>query len=52
MPPAKEWPQKMFFSMDGAMVPLVGGEWVEVKTMTIAQAEAPVLEKGESAVPG
>ena len=27
-PPAEAGPQKMFFSVDGAMVPVVGGEWV------------------------
>jgi hypothetical protein len=29
------------------MVPLVRGEWAEVKTMTIGEIEAPLLEKGE-----
>jgi len=46
-PPVKAGPKKMFFSVDGAMVPLVGGEWVEVKTLTIGAIEAPVLEQGE-----
>jgi hypothetical protein len=40
-------PEKMFFSVDGAMVPLVGGEWTEVKTLTIGEITAPVLERGE-----
>lgn len=44
-PPAG--PEKMFFSVDGAMVPLVGGEWTEVKTMTLGEIPAPVLERGE-----
>lgn len=43
-PPGSE---KMFFSVYGAMVPLVGGEWAEVKTLTIGEIEAPVLENGE-----
>ena len=47
MPQAAAGPQKMFFSVDGAMVPLVGGEWAEVKTLTIGEIEAPVLENGE-----
>ena len=38
---------KLFFSVDGAMVPLVGGEWAEVKTMTIGEIEKPRLEGGE-----
>jgi len=44
-PPAGS--EKMMISVDGAMVPLVGGEWAEVKTMTIGEIQAPVLEKGE-----
>jgi hypothetical protein len=44
-PPAG--PEKMFFSVDGAMVPLVGGEWTEVKTMTLGEIPAAVLERGE-----
>lgn len=44
-PPAR--PEKMFFSVDGAMVPLVGGEWTEVKTMTLGEIPAAVLERGE-----
>jgi hypothetical protein len=39
--------EKLFFSVDGAMVPLVGGEWTEVKTLTIGEIAAPVLERGE-----
>jgi hypothetical protein len=39
--------EKMLFSMDGAMVPLVGGEWVEVKTLVIGEIEKPVREAEE-----
>ena len=46
-PPAKKNQQKMFVSVDGAMVPLVGGEWAEVKTLTIGEIQKPVLERGE-----
>ncbi|MCJ7483126.1 MAG: ISKra4 family transposase, partial [Thermodesulfovibrionales bacterium] len=46
-PPAKKNLQKMFLSVDGAMVPLVGGEWAEVKTLTIGEIQKPVLERGE-----
>jgi len=45
IPTAK--PEKLFFSADGAMVPLVGGEWAEVKTLTLGEIEAPQLEKEE-----
>jgi hypothetical protein len=38
---------KMLFSMDGAMVPLVGGEWAEVKTLVIGEIEKPVREGDE-----
>lgn len=34
-------------SVDGAMVPLVGKEWAEVKTLAIGVVGEPVLEKGE-----
>jgi len=49
-PPVKKSSQKMFLSADGAMIPLVGGEWAEVKTLTIGEIEKPVLERGEWAV--
>lgn len=39
--------QRQIMSADGAMVPLVGGEWAEVKSVAIGQVEEPVLEKGE-----
>jgi len=46
-PPVAKSAQKMFLSVDGAMVPLVGGEWAEVKTLTIGEIQRPVLERGE-----
>ena len=39
--------EKLFFSADGAMVPLVGGLWTEVKTLTIGEIREPVYEQGE-----
>lgn len=39
LPPAPEGPAKLVLSADGAMVPLVGGEWAEVKTMVIGEVE-------------
>ena len=48
VPPAG--PAKQFMSVDGAMVPLVGGEWAEVKTLVIGEVAAPVLEKDELVV--
>jgi len=40
-------PAKLCLSADGAMVPLVGGVWAEVKTLAIGEVAAPVWEKGE-----
>lgn len=48
LPPAAQGPAKLVLSADGAMVPLVGGEWAEVKTMVIGEVEPRVNTKGES----
>jgi hypothetical protein len=40
-------PARQFLSVDGAFVPLVGGEWAEVKTLALGTVEAPRLVKGE-----
>ncbi len=37
-------------SVDGALVPLVHGEWAEVRTVAIGVVEKPVIEKGEPVV--
>lgn len=34
-------PEKMVYAVDGAMVPLVGGEWAEVRTLAIGEASVP-----------
>lgn len=47
LPPAPAGPDKMLLSVDGAMVPLVGGEWTEVKTLVLGVMDEPVWEKGE-----
>jgi hypothetical protein len=41
---------KQFLSVDGATVPLVGGEWAEVKTLVIGEVESPVMERGERVI--
>lgn len=41
-PPAG--PPKQCLSADGAMVPLVGGAWAEVKTLAIGEVAAPVRD--------
>ncbi len=37
VPPAPEGAEKQAMSGDGAMVHLVGGEWVEVKTLVLGE---------------
>jgi hypothetical protein len=47
LPPAPAGPEKMLLSVDGAMVPLVKGEWAEVKTLVLGVIDEPVWESGE-----
>jgi hypothetical protein len=47
LPPAPMGPDKMLLSVDGAMVPLVGGEWAEVKTVVLGKIDEPVWESEE-----
>jgi len=42
--------QRVVMEVDGAMVPLVGGEWTEVKTMVIGHAGETVEAEGERQV--
>jgi len=46
-PAALPGSEKLVMSADGAMVPVLQGEWAEVKTMVIGEVTAPVLERGE-----
>jgi len=50
LPPAPAGPAKQVLEVDGAMVPLVHGEWTEVKTLVIGEVAEPVLEQGEPVV--
>lgn len=50
-PAAPPGPRVQLCSVDGAMVPLPHGEWVEVKTLAIGTGSAPVLEQGTWVVP-
>jgi hypothetical protein len=50
LPPAPAGPDKQFLSVDGAFVPLVGGEWAEVKTMAIGEVMPPVQRKEKSVI--
>lgn len=47
--PATGAPRQLL-SADGAMVPLVQGEWAEVKTVALGAIQPPVLENGEQVV--
>jgi hypothetical protein len=47
-PPAG--PDKLFMSVDGAMVPLVGGEWAEVKTLVLGVVQPPTVVAGETVI--
>lgn len=46
-PEAPGGTEKLQVSVDGAMVPLVGGEWAEVKTLVIGEVQPAVKEKNE-----
>lgn len=50
LPVPASGPAQQFLSVDGAMVPLVGGEWAEVKTLVIGEVQPPVIVKGEQVV--
>jgi hypothetical protein len=46
-PPAPAGPALQYLSADGAMAPLVGGAWAEVKTLAIGTVGVPVWGDGE-----
>jgi len=50
LPDAPAGPDKQLLSVDGAMVPLVRGEWAEVKTLVLGVIGEPVIEGGEQKV--
>jgi predicted RNA-binding Zn-ribbon protein involved in translation (DUF1610 family) len=50
LPPPPVGPDRLLMSTDGAFVPLVGGEWTEVKTLVLGVIGEPVVEKGEQVV--
>ena len=39
VPPAPGGPAVQYLSADGAMVPLVGGDWAEVKTLALGEVQ-------------
>jgi hypothetical protein len=47
LPEAAPGPEKQLWSVDGVLIPLVHGEWAEVKTLVIGEVAEPVQEQGE-----
>jgi hypothetical protein len=47
MPEAPKGAEKMQISADGAMVPLLHGQWAEVRTLVIGEVQPAVQERGE-----
>jgi hypothetical protein len=45
LPAAPQGPAVQLLSVDGAMVPLVGGEWAEVKTLALGVVQEPVVNR-------
>src|SRR2546426_7740775 len=51
LPAPPQGPAVQLLSVDGAMVPLVQGEWAEVKTLALGHVQEPVVNKrGEQEV--
>jgi hypothetical protein len=50
MPPPPTGADKQCLSVDGAFVPLVGGEWAQVRPLAVGVVGEPVLERGEGVV--
>lgn len=50
LPQAEAGPAKQLLSVDGAMVPLLAGEWAEVKTLVIGVVGEAKEERGETVV--
>ena len=50
VPPAPGGADRQMFSVDGAMVPLVKGEWAEVKTLVVGEVRATPQSDGSQQV--
>jgi hypothetical protein len=46
MPPPPVGPERLLLSVDGAMVPLLKGEWAEVKTLVVGEVTTKLAEDG------
>lgn len=49
-PAPPQGPLLQLLSVDGAMVPLVGGTWAEVKTLALGVVQPPVQERGGAVI--
>jgi hypothetical protein len=49
LPPSPAGPDLLQASVDGALVPLVGGDWAEVRTLAVGRVEAPRSAPGDGA---
>ena len=50
LPVAPSGAEQQFMSVDGAMVPVVGGEWAEVKTLVVGDVLPPQRVNGEEVI--
>lgn len=50
-PEVEDGPDKLLLSVDGAFVPLVHGEWTEVKTLVVGEVGQPTQSEGKTVVP-
>jgi hypothetical protein len=50
-PEIEAGPDKLVLSADGAMVPLLAGEWAEVKTLVVGEVGETIERAGEQVVP-
>ena len=51
LPPVPAGPERAVLSVDGAMVPLLGGEWAEVKTLVVGEVVSPEAGTAPAAAP-
>src|SRR5262245_13606217 len=49
-PEVEQGPDKLVLSLDGAFVPLVHGEWTEVKTLVVGEVAQPKIIDGKEVV--
>jgi hypothetical protein len=50
-PEVNAGPDKLLLSVDGAFVPVLHGEWAEVKTLVVGEVGEPLVVDGQTVVP-